>query len=223
MATVNHGLASPPGPGYDSAMAMEIFGPAASRARRALWTAEECGAEYVHRPVALMKGEHLTPEFRAINPNARVPVLRDGDFVLFESAAICRYIARKHPEAGLLPEPGTRDDALVDQWCFWVCTELEQPLWSMGKHRFAIPEEYRIEAMQKTALWEWQRAAPVLADALADREYLVGGRFGVADVLAGHTLAWARSSKVPLGSDVLERYVERLKTRPAFQRTLALP
>jgi glutathione S-transferase len=170
-----------------------------------------------------MKGEHLTPEFRAINPNARVPAIRDGDFVLFESAAICRYIARQHPEAGLLPEPGTRDDALVDQWCFWVCTELEQPLWSMGKHRFAIPEEHRIEAMQKTALWEWERAAPVLAEALGDREFLVGGRFSVADVLAGHTLAWARSSKVALGSDVLERYLERLKARPAFQRTLALP
>lgn len=204
-------------------MPIEIFGPASSRTRRALWTAEECGADYVHVPVALMQGEHLTPEFRAINPNARVPVLRDGDFVLFESAAICRYIARAHPESGLLPEAGTRDDALVDQWCFWVCTELEQPLWSMGKHRFAIPEQYRIPAMQETALWEWQRAAPVIADALGDREFLVGERFSVADVLAGHTLAWARAQKVPLGSEALERYLERLKARPAFQRTLALP
>jgi glutathione S-transferase len=204
-------------------MAIEIFGPASSRTRRALWTAEECGADYEHRPVALMRGEHLTPEFRALNPNARVPVLRDGDLVLFESAAICRYIARKHPQAGLLPEPGTREDALVDQWCYWVCTELEQPLWSMGKHRFAIPEQYRIEAMLQTALWEWQRAAPVLADALREREFLVCDRLTVADVLAGHTLAWARAQHVPFGSDVLEGYLDRLRARPAFQRTLALP
>jgi glutathione S-transferase len=208
---------------YDARMPMEIFGPASSRTRRPLWTAEECGAEYVHTPIALMKGEHFAPEFRAINPSARVPVLRDGDLVLFESAAICRYIARKHPAAGLLPEPGTRDDALVDQWCFWVCTELEQPLWSMGKHRFAIPEEYRIDAMQRTALWEWERATPVLAGALAGREFLVGDRLSVADILAGHTLAWARANKIPLGSEVLDAYLDRLKARPAFQRTLALP
>jgi glutathione S-transferase len=93
----------------------------------------------------------------------------------------------------------------------------------MGKHRFAIPEEYRIEAMQRTALWEWQRAAPVLAGALGDREFVVGDHLTVADVLAGHTLAWAKAQKVDLGSDVLDRYLERLKTRPAFQRTLALP
>jgi len=204
-------------------MAMEIYGPASSRTRRPLWTAEECGADYVHKTVALMKGEHFAAEFRAMNPNARVPVLRDGDFVLFESAAICRYIARKYPKAGLLPEPGTREDALVDQWCFWVCTELEQPLWSLGKHRFAIPEEYRIAEMERTALWEWQRAAPVIAEALAGREFLVGDTFTVADVLAGHTLAWARAQQVPFGSDVLDAYLERMKARPAFQRTLALP
>lgn len=208
---------------YDPRMAMEIYGPASSRTRRPLWTAEECGADYVHIPLALMKGEHLTPDFLRMNPNARVPVLRDGDLVLFESAAICRYIARRYPAAGLLPEPGTREDALVDQWCYWVCTELEQPLWSMGKHRFAIPEEYRIEAMMKTALWEWNRAVPVLAAALGDREFLVGDRLTVADVLAGHTLAWARAQKVPFGSDVVEGYLDRLKARPAFQRTMALP
>lgn len=204
-------------------MAIEIYGPASSRTRRALWAAEECGADYVHKPLALLQGEHLTPEFRAINPNARVPAIRDGDLLLFESAAICRYIARKYPAAGLLPEPGTRDEALVDQWSFWVCTELEQPLWSMGKHRFALPEAYRIEAMLETARWEWERAAPVLADALADREFLVGDRLTVADILAGHTLAWARAQKVPFGSDALDRYLDRLKARPAFQRTLALP
>jgi glutathione S-transferase len=77
--------------------------------------------------------------------------------------------------------------------------------------------------MLTTALWEWQRAAPVLAGALAGREFLVGDRLSVADVLAGHTLAWARAQKVPFGSDVLEDYLDRLKARPAFQRTLALP
>ena len=203
-------------------MPIEIFGPAGSRTRRALWTAEECGADYVQVPLAMTKGEHRTDEYAAINPNMRVPAMRDGDVVLFESAAISRYIARKYPEAGLLPEPGSVADGLCDQWCFWVCTELEQPLWSMGKHGFALPEEHRIAAMHETALFEWRRAVPVLEAALRDREYLVDDRFGVADILAGHTLNWARGFKVPFGSTVLEGYLDRLTARPAFKRTLDL-
>jgi len=204
-------------------MPIEIFGPSSSRTRRVLWTAEECGADYVQVPVALGKGEHLTDEYAAINPNRRVPAMRDGDVVLFESAAICRYIAGTHPEAGLLPRSGSADAARCDQWCFWICTELEQPLWSMGKHRFALPEEHRIDAMLETARWEWRRAVPVLDAALQDHEYLVADRFGVADVLAGHTLNWAKGGRVPFESTTLEAYLERLTARPAFQRTLALP
>lgn len=198
---------------------MDIYGVASSRARRALWAAEEAGADYTFRKLNLRAGEHRSPEYLAMNPNGRVPTLKDGDLVLFESAAICKYIARKHPEAELIPNHGTDDYALFEQWLFWTVTELEQPLWSMGKHRFALPKEYRLAEMHRVATFEWSRAAKVLAAALDGRQYIVGERFSVADILLGHTLLWGRGFGAAFESEVLEGYLDRLIERPAFIRT----
>ncbi|MGE0789152.1 MAG: glutathione S-transferase family protein [Sandaracinaceae bacterium] len=200
---------------------IEVYGAVQSRARRVLWTLEECGAPYVHHPVSPREA-NLDDAYGAINPNRKVPAIRDGELVLFESGAICLHIATKHPDAGLLPEVGTADHARVTQWTFWTCAELEQPLWTMGKHRFALPEAHRVAAMHDVALYEWRRPSRVLAAALADgRSFLVGDRMSVADVMVGHTLNWARGFEVPLGDDVLEAYLDRMIARDAFQRTNA--
>lgn len=201
---------------------MKIHGAVASRTRRCLWTAEEAGAEYELVRVNLSKGEHHSEAYSRLNPNGRVPALEDEGLVLFESGAICQYIARKHPDARLLPAPNTRDAALHDQWMFWAVSEIEQSLWSMGKHRIALPEEYRIDAMQRTALFEWQRAKAVLDDALDGRDFIVGDHLTVADIMIAHMLYWARSMNVPFESDNLERYHDALIARPAFQATRAL-
>ena len=185
-----------------------------------MWTAEQAGAAYEFRKVDIRAGEQRTEEFRRINPNQRVPALQDGELVLFESAAICMYIAGKYPAAGLLPSAGSDDEALHSQWMYWVVSELEQPLWSMGKHRFALPKEYRIADMERTALFEWQRAAPVLAEALSGRDFLVGSSITVADIMAGQTLAWARGFKVPFDSDVLEKYLDKMLALPSYEATL---
>lgn len=200
---------------------MKLYGVASSRSRRCLWTLEEAGAAYEFHKIEFSKGEHRSPEYLKLNPNGRVPTLVDGDLVLFESAAISHYIAYKNPQANLLPAEGTRDRALHDQWMFWIVSELEQGLWSMGKHRFALPEEHRIDAMLSTAKFEFDRAAPVLAKAIEGREFLVGDGLTLSDIFAGHTLLWARGFKVDLGSDVLEAYLDRLIARPAFTRTRA--
>ena len=202
---------------------MKIYGSISSRTRRVLWTLEEVGLPYTFHPVDLRSGAHKTPAYLAINPNGRVPTLVDDDLVLFESAAIAMHIAAKAPASGLLPPVGTRAWSELNQWMFWICTELEQALWSMGKHRFALPKEHRIPAMLDTASFEFQRAAAVLAGALEGREFLVGDSFTLADIFAGHTLAWARGFAVPLGAPVLDAYLDRMLARPAIARTNAPP
>lgn len=199
---------------------MELYGIASSRARRALWTLVEAGAEFSFHKVDLAAGDHLEPAFLAINPNGKVPALVDGDLTLFESAAICNYIAGKFPQARLLPQPDTKEAALCQQWMFWVVGELEQPLWSMGKHRFALPAEQRLVRMLEVAAFEWQRPAAVLADHLDGREYMVGESFTVADIMVAHTLNWARGFEVALGSSVAETYLDRMIARPGFRETL---
>ncbi len=201
---------------------MKIYGVVSSRTRRCLWTAEEAGVAYELVKMSFMAGDHRKEAYLRLNPNARVPALEDDGFVLFESAAICLYIARKAPEARLLPEPGTRDAALHDQWMFWTTTELEQALWSMAKHRFALPKEHRIEGMQRTALFEWKRAKDVLAKALEGRSFVVGDHITVADIFVAHTLNWARGFDVPFESDILERYLDAMLARPSFEATRAM-
>ncbi len=199
---------------------MKLYGVASSRTRRPLWALLEAGAQFEFRKLDLAAGEHRGAQFLAVNPNGKVPALVDGDLTLFESAAICDYVANRFPAAGLLPEPGSRELALCRQWMFWVVGELEQPLWNLAKHRFALPREWRIQRMREVAEYEWQAPAAVLARHLEGREFMVGATFTLADILVSHTLNWARGAGIALGADVSEAYLERMLARPAFQRTL---
>jgi glutathione S-transferase len=199
---------------------IKIYGATMSRALRALWTAEEAGLDYEHVDLDFTKGEHRAPGYLKIHPLGKVPALVDGELALTESAAICTYLADKVPAKGLVPEPRSADRARYDQWVAFVISELEQPLWTRAKHTFALPEKLRVPAVRETALKEWQRPAQVMAAALQGRDVLVGDQFSVADILAVHTLNWARAHQVPLGHDALEAYRERHVARPAFRRAL---
>jgi glutathione S-transferase len=86
---------------------MRIYGAPGSALMAPMAVLEQIGAPYDWERVDLEAGGHQTPEFLALNPKGRVPVLIDGDFVLTESAAICLHLAEKFPQAGLLPAPGT--------------------------------------------------------------------------------------------------------------------
>lgn len=197
---------------------MKVFGHPKSRSARVVWTLEEAGAEYEYQKVELMKGEGREPPYLKINPLGKVPTLVDGDLVLTESAAICTYIAERFPAANLIPSVGTPDHGRHLSLCFFVIGELEQPLWTMAKHLFALPEKLRVAAVIETALQEFERPASALATWLEGKEYAVGESFTVADVLIGHTLSWARNANVPLGHDVLEAYSDRVLARPALAR-----
>jgi len=201
---------------------MEVFGGIDSRAIRCIWTLEEVEAPYELHAIDFGKGENRSPEFLAMHPAGKVPAFRDGALVLTESAAICNYIAERYPEKGLIPAAGGVERARYDQWMFFAMSELEQPLWSMGKHRFALPEEQRIPEMIEVAKWEFGKALEILRIGLDDQPFILGERFTVADILLGQTLLWARSFKVPIAHPTLEEYVTRLRARPAFQRVRAL-
>ena len=200
---------------------LTIYGCANTRSSRAVLALEEVGAEYEYVPVNLMAGAGRQPDYLALNPGGKVPTLVDGEFILTESAAICTYIGDLFPSARLTPPVGTQDRAHYDQWCYFALSELEQPLWTIAKHTFALPERLRVPAVIETARWEFGIAAKVLAAGLGQREFIVGDRFTAADILLAHTLAWAQVVKLPLGHENLTAYAARLLARPAFVRARA--
>ena len=168
-----------------------------------------------------MRGDARRMPYIGRNPGGKVPALEDGDLFLTESAAIVSYLGDKFPGRGLTPAQGTPERARYDQWCFFTIGELEQPLWTLAKHKFAIPEEWRVAEVRETALWEFSVAAKVLEQGLGQKEHILGRRFTGADILIAHTLRWARNAQVPIDSERLENYADRMLARPAFGRAMA--
>ena len=194
-----------------------LYGFPKTRSVRVAWALEEMGLSYQYRLVNLRAGEHLSSEFRALNPAAKIPLLVTNEGPLSESAAIVTYLAEKHGLDEFIPVPGTYLRGQFEQVMHFLVTELEQPLWSMAKHSFALPEQYRIKAMQDTALWEFERALKAFSQMLGDREFVCGDIFTVADIVAGHILAWAKGASVPVSIDNVVAYSDRVLSRPAYE------
>ncbi len=199
-------------------MSLTVYGFGRSRAQRAIWAAEEAGITYDYKVLNPQQGELRQPEYLAINPGGKVPALVHDGLAITESPVICTYIGEQAPDSGLVPGAG-RARVLYDQWMFFVATELEQPLWTMTKHTFALPPKLRVPDMLAVAPKEFARAEQVLAQGLGDGPFLLGEQFTMADVMAGHTLFWAKATGVALAAENVAAYAERLRARPAWQRT----
>ena len=200
---------------------MKLYGYRNGRTLRAAWALEEVEAPYEYVEIDLMRGEGREPKFLEINPAGKVPVLDDDGTIITESAAICMHVAEKYPQSRLMPPAGTVDRSQCFKWMSYIIAELDAPLWTIAKHRFALPRERRVPAIIETAGWEFRNAVKVLAGGLGDRDYLVGDCLTVADILAGHTLSWAKSARLSLGSEHLDRYLERIVARDAVTRARA--
>jgi len=176
----------------------------------------ELPVEFIH--VALEKGEHRTPEFRAMNPNAKVPVLVDGERVLWESNAIMCYLAEK-AGSDLWPRDERRIEVL--RWLMWDATEFAPAAGTFYfehiiKPRFLRSEADPAEIARVTPAFE--RYAAVLEAHLKGRQYLVGNALTVADFAVGITLPYAEKAQLPLeGFPEIRRWHGRLEQLPAWR------
>ncbi|WP_432454129.1 MULTISPECIES: glutathione S-transferase family protein [unclassified Agarivorans] len=195
-----------------------LYGTPRSRSLRVSWLLEELNLEWHYHYIDFQAGEHHGEEYLAINPCGKVPALKDDQLVISESAAICLYLAEKYGPQ-LLPQPATAAAALHHRWLSFIISELEQGLWSIGKHRFALPEAQRIPEMVEVATWEFAKAAAIAEQWLPEQDYLLGEQFSVADILLCHTLNWAMSFQQTLPTKLMA-YRKRVSQRPALNRGL---
>jgi glutathione S-transferase len=199
---------------------LRIYGIARTRAFRVLWVAKEVGVDYAHVPIEIGDAGARTPEFLAINPNGRLPVIVDGDFVLFESLAITLYLAKKHSLGRLYP--ATLDgEARAWQWSLWAVTEVDRGvnIWSL--HAVRLPEAERDAAKRAEALKVLESPFRVLDGAVARQPYLLGSEFTVADLNVAAVISRAVDmdlSAVPH----LNAWLHRCLDRPAAHEALAL-
>ncbi len=196
---------------------IKVYGVPASRAIRTLWMLEELGLPYENVKTNFATGDTRKPEFLRLNPNGHIPVLQDGDLVLWESMAINLYLARKH-DKGLWPKR-VEDEGRAFQWSVWAMTELEEPVLTTLLHGVVYPEGQRDAKKAEDAAERSKAPLEVLAGALADRQYLAGDAFTVADLNVAAVLIWAKMARLDLSAvPNVQDWLGRCTARPALAR-----
>lgn len=192
-------------------MTITLFEMHGTRSERVHWTALELGIDYESvEGRAVFESEVLG----RVHPLRRVPALCDNDRPLFESAAICNWLADSHPEAGLLARPGDWRRALHDQWVSFTLSELEAYLWSNARNRFVYNEALRVPAIIEQNKREAKRALAVIDTHLSHDDFLVDNRFALTDIFVGYAVHWAKFQKLLNDFNHLQQYHERLLAMP---------
>ncbi|WP_119302252.1 glutathione S-transferase family protein [Dongia deserti] len=199
---------------------MKLYGFGPTRSLRAIWGLKELGVEFEFIPVNLQAGEHQRPDFLALNPAGKVPVLVDGDLVLTESAAIVLYLAEKYPEKGLMPTR-LQERGQVYRWVMFAMTELEQPLWRITKHTFLFPEHKRIPQDVDLAREEFTAMASVLERHMNGRQFIVGDRITAADCVTAYLMDWANEQQLLEVLPNLKAYLQRMYQRSTAPQRIA--
>jgi glutathione S-transferase len=207
-------------------MTIEIYAfPPSPRAFRVMALANHLGLDWTLRVLDLTKGEQRAPEYVALNPNMRMPTLKEGDYVLWESGAILQYLAGKKPQSGLLPtdEAGRLN---VTRWQFWDACHWDQAVAIYLFENFVKPVLVKSGEPDQAALAKgaelFHRAAKVLDNHLKHNKYVAGDRITVADFSIGAPLNYAQAARIPLDSyPQITRWYTALRALPAWQQTLA--
>ncbi len=199
---------------------VKVLGRASSiNVRKVLWTLVEVGVEFDREDWGTGFRSTASPEFLALNPNALVPVLVDGELVLRESNTICRYLAGRAQRFDLLPaEPAPR--ARVEQWMDWTATELNDA-WRYAFMSIARQSPaHRDPAMLAASIDNWNRRMRILDAQLASTgAYVVGDTFTLADLLLGLAAhRWRRMAMERPELPAVAAWLERLAPREGFQR-----
>jgi glutathione S-transferase len=193
---------------------MKLYWCPRTRALRALWMLEELGQPYelvridIRNPAA-----KADPAFRAASPMGKVPALEDGETRLWDSGAICAYLADQYPAAKLAPAIGSRNRGLYLQWLLYPNSVIEP----------AMAEKFSNAPVSSSAHgWgSFDQMLAVLRESLTQGPWILGETFSAADVLLGMACHFMRQFKLIDDEPVLSAYVDRCLQRPAFQRALA--
>jgi len=199
--------------------------PPSPRAFKVMAIANHLGIDTTLRFVDLVKGEQKTPQYAALNPNMRMPTLKDGDYVLWESAAIAQYLASKKPDSGLFP----RDERArldVTRWQCWDLAHWDPACATFLFENFVKPVILKSGEPDPAALAKgaelFHRAAKVLDSQLKGKKFVTGTTLTVADFGLGAPLNYADKARLPLDPyPEIKRWHGTLTALPAWQKTLS--
>ena len=191
--------------------------------QKVAWAMAELGLEWESVRIAGAFGGNDAPDYLALNPNGYVPTYQEGDFVLTESDAIVRYLARKHGAGSLSPDD-ERDVALADQWATWASMTLWPKFVPIFFRTITTPRAELDFSDLAEAAKAGAATIAILDKALEGRDFLVGDRLSFGDL--GPAIFARRALGLPhdkIDAPNVARYVAAMEARPAFARTVGFP
>jgi len=181
-----------------------------SRAAGSLWALEEIGEPYELKFVDIMKGGQKAADVVALNPMGKLPVLTDGDAVVSEAAAICLYLADRYSHGKLAPKLDDPKRATYLRWSLFAPSVIEPG---------ALAKAAKWEFKPGSAGWgDFETMVKAIDLAIGNGPYLLGDAFSIADVILGGTVRFMVQFKMLDASATVASYLERLNSRPAYQR-----
>ena len=202
---------------------LHVF-PLSPRAFKVMAAANHLGIEHELCFVDLSKRQQRRPEFLALNPNGKMPVLEEDDFVLWEANAILEYLASKKPQSGLMPEDA-RGRADVSRWLLWDMAHWDSTCAIFIFERMVKPFLLRETAdPAEIAKGEerFHQFAKVLDHHLKGRNYVCGDKLTIADIALAAPLNAQEVAQYPLPPYAeIKRWYASLTALPWWQKTLA--
>ena len=191
-----------------------LFHAPRSRSSRFLFLLEELGAPYEIKLVSIRRGDGSGAADPANpHPHGKVPAIRDGETLVFESAAVALYLTDKFPANGIGPLVGDPLRGAYLTWLAYYAGEME-PAW--------VSKFMQVEPPRGTAGWVATNEVMDFVNAtLSKGPYLLGAQFSAADILVGTTFQLFMGSPLLPRTDLLEAYVKRVTERPAYARSQA--
>jgi glutathione S-transferase len=205
---------------------LKIWGRANSvNVQKVLWCLAELDLAHERTDAGMAFGKNNEPDYLAMNPNGRVPTLIDGDFVLWESNSIMRYLVLAYAPASPIYPTAPKRRAGVDRWLDWTLSTLQpvdRPVfWALVRTPPEQRDMVKIEKDVDAEAVQWR----IIDAQVASRRFIEGDDFSIADIALG---AYARRwfgvegvTKPHLAH--LERWFAELASRPAFQKFVAPP
>lgn len=203
---------------------LKIWGRANSiNVQKVMWCVHELGIAHERIDAGMQYGVVDEPAYRAKNPNGRVPTIEDGDFILWESNAIVRYLAAKHSGGALWPA-SLQERADADRWMDWCTSTVAVPMHPLFWQLVRTPAEKRNAAAIEEARVQAEANFRILDAQLAQHAFVAGDALSAGDIPLGcFTHRW---KVLPIARPALanlDAWCARLEARPAYRDNVMLP
>ena len=192
-----------------------------SNVRKALWCAEELGLTYEAVDAGGAFGVVDTPEYRAMNPNGRIPLIEDDGFVLWESNTIVRYLAARHAAGTAWYPSDVQARASAEKWMDWTTSTFAEPFRHLFWGGLRTPAQQQDWDKINAALNSCGELLAVVDQALAEHPYLSGEEIGIGDIPLGSFIyAWFEMPIERPQLSNLQAWYARLQQRPAYRKAV---